>query len=140
MNQELKLYQDSIQIMLSEPFLVLFNQTDLWCQTFSHIFWLQGSTTPIMHTFFNVEIITSPFDITCPKMKSSASITISFANALIGFKWRNICNKKGYNMLMLYFATSWIVNQLPKKSCIIFMFLKWGSNMITIILWTLVGL
>jgi hypothetical protein len=51
MNENLKLYQDLkpfLKIMLFQHCFVLFNQTSLRCKIFIHIFWIKGSTTPIM--------------------------------------------------------------------------------------------
>jgi hypothetical protein len=101
--------------------------------------WSQGNCWNSCNSFFNVEIITSSFNVTCPKNKSSSSTTFSFDDALTRFKWRNTCNKKHITCVVLCHAI-WLASWSPKKSHIIFMFLKQGLIMIISILWALVGL
>lgn len=76
--------------------------------------WSQGNCWNSCNSFFNVEIITSSFNITCPKNKSSSSTTSSFDDALTRFKWRNTCNKKDITCVVLCHAI-WLAINHPKN-------------------------
>jgi hypothetical protein len=53
------------------------------------------------NSFFNVDMIVSSYNTIYPKNKSSSSTIVSwFVVALIGFKWKKTCNKRGHTILM----------------------------------------